>query len=169
MNGVGGLTKRDLKFIAAVLLGIYFAILCWVLFVNVGSTDREAYFTERRAHLVPFKNTGRTLSIILTNNFGAESKKGFTYLAVRNIMGNLILFAPFGLLAPLAFRKIRHTWQILLLTFCLSLGAEMVQYAFKLGVFDIDDIILNSLGAAGGFMLFKMALRSWKGLRMQPG
>lgn len=64
-------------------------------------------------------------------------------------MGNFIAFIPFGIIIPLLFRT--RFLQFVLL-FILSIGVlETLQMLSRLGSFDINDIILNTLGAVVGY------------------
>ena len=70
-----------------------------------------------------------------------------------NVVGNIVLFAPFGFFVS-DFVKAKKTHQILIVSILISLTAELIQ--FKIGrAFDIDDIILNVIGAILGFLCYK--------------
>ncbi len=74
-----------------------------------------------------------------------------TWQFVYHFVGNMIWFVPFGVLAPLVCKKINNFISI---TFCgaaLSLSIEILQFVFNSGISDIDDIIINSLGAITGY------------------
>lgn len=76
-----------------------------------------------------------------------------------NVIGNIVLFIPFGFFAS-NFIKAKKTYQILIVSTLISLTAELIQ--FKIGrAFDIDDIILNVVGAILGFICYK-GLRAFK-------
>ncbi|MFB8375361.1 VanZ family protein [Paenibacillus taichungensis] len=64
-------------------------------------------------------------------------------------MGNFVAFIPFGMVIPLLFRCgfIRF---ISLFILCITM-IETVQMISRLGAFDIDDILINTLGAAVGY------------------
>lgn len=69
-----------------------------------------------------------------------------------NIIGNFLMFLPFGFLAWI-FPKF-YDFKTLILSFLFVLIiVEALQYFTRLGVFDIDDIILNSIGMSLGFLL----------------
>jgi glycopeptide antibiotics resistance protein len=40
----------------------------------------------------------------------------------------------------------------------LSFSAELIQWVFTIGIFDVDDILYNSFGAALGFLLSKQLM-----------
>lgn len=70
-----------------------------------------------------------------------------------NVIGNIVLFLPFGFFVS-DFIKAKKTYQILIVSTLISLTAELIQ--FKIGrAFDIDDIILNVIGATIGFLCYK--------------
>lgn len=75
-----------------------------------------------------------------------------TELFYRQVIGNIILFIPFGYFATYYAKltKIRH---IFFITFVTSTTIEIVQ-RFIGRSFDVDDIILNVVGGIIGFLLF---------------
>jgi glycopeptide antibiotics resistance protein len=73
-----------------------------------------------------------------------------------NILGNVYLFIPLGLLLPLVYRKANNIWIILFLSLILSIFFEATQYALASGSSDIDDVILNTLGGISGLLLFRL-------------
>jgi glycopeptide antibiotics resistance protein len=75
-----------------------------------------------------------------------------------NTFGVLLVFIPLGLLLPAVFVNIRSLKHIILTSVCVSFFIEAIQYIAILGVFDIDDIILNTLGTVLGFLLYKVFL-----------
>lgn len=63
--------------------------------------------------------------------------------------GNFLAFIPFGIIIPLLFR---YSFRRFITFFILSITIlETLQMISRLGAFDINDIIINSLGAAVGF------------------
>ncbi|EIT84692.1 hypothetical protein A374_13410 [Fictibacillus macauensis ZFHKF-1] len=80
-------------------------------------------------------------------------------LVLKNIVGNLLLFFPFGLLLPLIFSSFQRLKTILFVGFGGSFLIEVIQYQWAKRIFDVDDIILNGLGALLGWLLV-MSIRS---------
>lgn len=75
-----------------------------------------------------------------------------------NVFGNIGLFIPIGLVWPLCFKKLDTFWKAILAGVGLTLFIEITQLPFYERCSDIDDILLNSLGAiigAGIFFIFK--------------
>ena len=95
------------------------------------------------------------------NNYGVSNfipfKEIFRYSIgsdkfIKNVMGNIVLFIPYGFLASY-FLDNKKISVISVLTIIISLTIESVQYYIG-RVFDIDDIILNLLGGIIGCLIF---------------
>lgn len=75
-----------------------------------------------------------------------------TRLFFKNVIGNIILFLPYGYFIT-RFIDSKKPIIVLLLIFISSLSIEITQ--FLIGrVFDIDDIILNIIGGLFGYLLY---------------
>lgn len=94
-------------------------------------------------------------------NYGANNfvpfKEIFRYSIgsakfIKNIIGNIVLFIPFGFFSSYYLRNKKMVTSFIL-TLITSLTIEVVQYYIG-RVFDIDDIILNIIGGISGFLLF---------------
>ena len=79
------------------------------------------------------------------------------YLAILGplllIVGNVIIFIPFGFFLPMA-SKYRSCFATLFWSFGLSLCVEIFQLLTKVGSFDVDDILLNTIGGVAGHIIF---------------
>ncbi len=76
-----------------------------------------------------------------------------------NFIGNILVLCPLGFLIPL-WRKKKTGWvRILISTFLCSFLIEILQLVTKVGVFDVDDLLLNTLGGLLGFFCYNMILR----------
>ena len=64
-----------------------------------------------------------------------------------NTLGNLGVLMPLSVLLPLLFDKQKKFKNFAVTILVIVLCVELLQFATRSGVFDIDDIILNSLGA----------------------
>ena len=71
-----------------------------------------------------------------------------------NLVGNVLVFIPYGFLLPKAYPSCGKWWR----TFYCAVGFVMCIELFQLfsafGAFDVDDIILNVLGALIGYSVF---------------
>lgn len=70
----------------------------------------------------------------------------------HNVIGNMLMFIPFGFLISY-FLKLEKPYSIIILSFITSVTIEVTQLLIG-RVFDIDDIILNVIGGFIGFLLF---------------
>lgn len=73
---------------------------------------------------------------------------------IQNIL-NIIMFMPFGFLVPLIWKPSRKLSGTVLLGFEFSLLIEFLQL-FNRRATDIDDLLMNTLGALLGFLLWKI-------------
>lgn len=67
-----------------------------------------------------------------------------------NILGNILMFIPYGFIGWL-FPKYNDLKTLLIYFLSFLIVIEALQYFTRLGVFDIDDIILNTFGVVIGF------------------
>ncbi len=70
-----------------------------------------------------------------------------------NLFGNVIIFMPFGFFMPMA-SKYRSFLVTLFGSFGLSLCVETFQFFSRVGSFDVDDLLLNTIGGVAGYLLF---------------
>ena len=70
-----------------------------------------------------------------------------------NLFGNVIIFMPFGFFMPMA-SKYRSLFSTVFYSFGLSLCVETFQLVTKVGSFDVDDLLLNTIGGLAGYILF---------------
>lgn len=78
---------------------------------------------------------------------------GITTHSVINIVGNIVMFMPIGFLIPLLLDKLNLFKNVVFFGFATSLLIELTQLFLIRGT-DIDDLILNTLGAGLGYFLF---------------
>jgi glycopeptide antibiotics resistance protein len=78
----------------------------------------------------------------------------FIYLFV----GNIIWFVPFGVLLPLITKIKISFFRMGLYGLMLSLTIEVSQFIFGTGISEIDDLILNTLGAIVGYTVYKIII-----------
>ncbi|KZE63295.1 hypothetical protein AWM68_15945 [Fictibacillus phosphorivorans] len=76
-------------------------------------------------------------------------------LILKNIIGNVVLFLPFGLFLPVINRMFSSVFLIFIISFFTSLIIEILQKQIANRIFDIDDILLNVCGALLGLFFVK--------------
>jgi len=88
-----------------------------------------------------------------------EIKRFWTYreqlgmIAYENLFGNIIIFMPFGFFMPMA-SKFKSFFLTVLYSFGLSLCVEIFQLITRVGSFDVDDLLLNTIGGMLGYIAF---------------
>jgi glycopeptide antibiotics resistance protein len=80
-------------------------------------------------------------------------------IALPNLLGNVFIFMPLGILLPLLRPSALSFWRMVLWGFCLSLALECIQLTFIIGTFDVDDVFLNTLGTVFGYACLKIVRR----------
>jgi len=89
-------------------------------------------------------------------------------IAMLNLVGNIALFVPVGFLIPLVFRRLN--WPVALLSaVAVGLSIETAQVILHVGIFDIDDVILNALGVVIGLSLAPRAALAESASAAQEG
>ena len=73
---------------------------------------------------------------------------------IPEIIMNVIVFVPVGLLLGLAFNKMKWKW-VLLFSLLLSASIEILQFVLHRGFSELDDIMHNTLGCLIGFGIYK--------------
>jgi glycopeptide antibiotics resistance protein len=143
----------------SVLIGgvvVYLLFLLCILFVQVGTNNRSTYYKTAQSNFIPFQTTYKSVKLGLNNHYGLGNTTNhyYLYLALRNIIGNILLFIPLGLIAPFLFSKLRTTRWIVLFGLTFSFCIETFQLILKIGVSDVDDLLYNTLGAILGFWIY---------------
>lgn len=87
-------------------------------------------------------NNFRLFTEIFRYRFGGR-------LFFRNIVGNVLMFVPYGFFASL-YIEIKNPIKAFIIVFIASLSIEVTQLAIG-RVFDVDDILLNVIGGMIGF------------------
>lgn len=143
-------------------------LICSIIAVQL----RAVYLYKNKKPLILYKELLYLISIIYimclfyvvtfqdvswsTSNF-TLFKEMFRYefgtkLFFHNVIGNMLMFIPFGFLISY-FLKLEKPYSIIILSFITSFTIEVTQLLIG-RVFDIDDIILNVIGGLIGFLLF---------------
>lgn len=135
-----------------VLFILYLVLLTYFLFFaeEMGrSPDVRARYSY---NLVLFKEIRRF--IVYRHILGYKA-------VILNIAGNVIAFMPFGFFLPVIWQRTKHWYTTTLLGFTVSLCIETAQLGFRVGSFDVDDLVLNTIGALAGYLVFCMLKGAW--------
>lgn len=121
------------------IINLGFIIYMMLIFRIV--TFQDVNFSS--LNLIPFKEMFRY-------SFGSK-------LFIKNVIGNMIMFIPYGFFISYILKE-KKPWNIILLSFFASFTIEITQY--RIGrVFDIDDILLNLIGGILGYIIYIMVIK----------
>ena len=126
--------KKVLK-LSHIIVFIYYVILLFNMVVFARYNSIDSY------NLIPFKS--------IVDIF----KNGTTYEVIINIFGNLLVFMPLEYFLIELF-KVKKFLINFILSFGIILLIELFQYVFKVGVLDIDDLILCTFGMMMFYIIY---------------
>lgn len=119
--------KKKVLNLSHIIVFIYYVILLFNMVVFARYNSIDSY------NLIPFKS--------IVDIF----KNGTTYEVIINIFGNLLVFMPLEYFLIELF-KVKKFSINFILSFVIILLIELFQFVFKVGVLDIDDLILCTFG-----------------------
>ena len=122
-----------MKKIRRILFSVYIVCVLWITLI-----DRE--WSSSHAMLVPFWEYANVVK-------GVE--RGFY---IKQIIGNLIMLMPLGLMLP-TLKKVSFK-QVFLIALLFSVGIETVQFITGRGLMEFDDVFNNTVGAVLGFLIY---------------
>lgn len=128
------------------LFGLYGLVLLWLLFLQRLGGGWEVWINWR-----PLRTIRGFLWVLAHDSDGASRRYAWI-----NLLGNLVLFLPWGLWLPMLREKMRKFGPFLLVTAATVLAVELTQYLTRLGVCDVDDLILNLTGAVAGWLIWHL-------------
>lgn len=138
--------KRSIVVLALI---VYVAALLYIVFLEPTRSSGEHYAPPR---WVPLKST---------YDFIIEAGHSIRYwlFFLLNLLGNIILFMPFGALTDALSGTPANKFRVII-TACFFSGCiEVLQLVFRIGVFDADDILLNTLGAYLGLCIYRFLVK----------
>ncbi|MEE1229162.1 MAG: VanZ family protein [Lachnospiraceae bacterium] len=139
--------RKRIGFVSMLLLIIYACIILYfVLFSD--RLGRVEGYQDYRYNLKIGQEIGRFIK------YRNEIAPGAFLL---NVIGNFGVFAPIGFLVPMWRTRHKTRWyQILLISFFFSLAIETAQLYTKVGVFDVDDLLMNTTGGMLGYLAYRL-------------
>lgn len=152
------------------LFGIYsFIVFCNLLFFRIISRiinykhdfnqyfyvpQKQGFFSlatwQQNSNLIPFRNTYEY--VMGADRFNVD-------IIINNTLGNVLIFIPLGIFLPILFKKYQSLNQVVVGSVIITFTIEVLQFFLQIGQFDIDDIILNTIGGAVGFIIIKQVMR----------
>lgn len=98
-------------------------------------------------------------NLIPFRSMSAQIERITQWWALKNLLGNIIPFIPFGFLLPVTYKKFSSAISVFVIGLASILVIEIFQFFTKLGSFDVDDIILNMTGIVCGYVIFLVIYR----------
>ncbi len=139
-------TKKKIRILGLILFIGYLLGLTYFLFFAEGY-GRTAAGREYSYNLVPFLEIKR---------FWYNRRVIGSFAVFINLAGNVLAFVPFGFFLPVLLPRTKGVIHMTLFTFEFSLLVETIQLVSKVGSFDVDDLILNTLGGILGYVCFEV-------------
>ena len=101
---------------------------------------------------------GRQLDLVPLHSIGAYvSQWDETTVPATQILGNVLLFLPFGLLAPARWPTLRRLLPTVGVAALIAVPIEILQFASAQGrVTSTDDVLLAIVGAAVGWLIYRV-------------
>lgn len=142
-------TKKTIRVMGVILFILYLCVLTYFLFFSE-KYGRTMTDREYRYNLVPFLEIKR---------FWNHRDLLGPVAVFTNLAGNVLAFIPFGVILPVISRRCRSVFRIMLFSFEFSFLVECIQLVTKVGTFDVDDLMLNTLGGVIGYLIFAVCNR----------
>lgn len=142
-------TKRKIRIGGACLFVLYLLLLTYFLFF-AETFGRGAAGASYRYNIEPFREIRRFWSYRETLGISA---------VWMNLVGNVLAFIPFGLFVPMIAPRLDTPLRVTLLSLEFSLAVELIQLVSKVGSFDVDDILLNTIGGILGYIIWIVSNR----------
>ena len=140
---MSGRKKKIFRAVGKVLWLLYVVFLIYFLFLAEWY-GRTGISEEYRYNLELFREIKRF--IIYREQLGA-------FAVFANLAGNILIFVPYGFFISVASRE-RGFFKTLFFSMGLSLCVEIIQLFTRVGSFDVDDILLNTIGGVFGYIIF---------------
>ena len=94
---------------------------------------------------------------------------GHTATAHAYFIENIMMFIPFGILMPIAFKKMRKGRWCVLAGFLCSCGIELSQLLTSRGYCQLDDVVTNTVGALIGWGVWRVCENLFNRLQKENG
>ena len=130
----------------------YILLMLWLLFIRYRGVEVTDYWGQLpgRVNLIPFSSIGSMLRTLWYNPYPAV-----LWTVVYNIGGNIVMFVPLGFFLRVLFPKCRRFLNCMGTVAVIMTAVELCQLFTLRGFCEIDDLMLNLLGAAMGWTAAK--------------
>lgn len=149
--------KKLIKIGLVLSFTFYVFILTILLFFGGRSHGWMAVLTfleymKYSSNFVPFKTISTYINAIFSGNMNLD-------ISLKNLFGNLLMFLPMGIYLPYFIKRLKRISSFSVTFMIILLVIKITQSISRRGSFDIDDFILNTIGALIGFGVWKKFFR----------
>lgn len=139
------------KISISTILVLYIILVIFVVFVRIPVSEYLSYWDYLKVHsnFVPFATISEYFRRLSAETINPDT-------VYRNLIGNVVLFIPLGMIFPYFVEKCRKLLPCLLYSAVTVAIVEVLQVLLRQGSCDIDDLILNVFGALIGFGIFSL-------------
>ena len=118
---------------------------------NILNWNSELFrgYMSNSFNLIPFKTIFGYITKFISGDIAP-------YIFIYNILGNAVALMPFAFFLPILFEKQKKLKNFLLTMICIVVGIELLQFITISGCCDIDDVILNVVGALVMFGILRI-------------
>lgn len=109
-------------------------------------------YIKYSSNFVPFKTINTYINALQDGTMNRD-------IPIKNLLGNFVLFLPMGIFLPILFKRLSIFKKYIITIILVLLSIEIIQVITRLGSFDIDDLLLNLLGAILGFSIYKLLVQ----------
>lgn len=150
------MTRRSSKIVAGLFLVLCLLVLGrFVLFKKSLGYYRQYFKNESmRADAIQANKASHNYTLFATIKRFYKSRHLRTEYKMDNIGGNILGFIPLGFLFPFVWHRRARALVTVLFCFLVSLSFEIIQLKTGIGIFDVDDLFLNTLGGTIGMGVF---------------
>lgn len=144
------------KKLIKILFYIYIAFL--ILFVVLkfdGSFER--IISLHNSIIENEKDGLRNINLIPFRSISPYLRNITEPYAFKNIIANILVFIPLGFFV--SNKNSKNVFKALIICLGVILSIECIQLLFKIGFFDVDDIILNFIGSLIGMGINKILIK----------
>lgn len=151
--------------VTAILFLCYGAFMIYLLFDrNPAMQEGLSYWEQVRSNcnFVPWHTVGNYWDVLTRPEYYInkwEAASIYRYqatVASINILGNIALFVPFGAFLPVLWPKLQRAWKSIPVGFLTIVLVEICQLFALRGRCDVDDVMLNMIGIAAGYGLWRL-------------
>lgn len=150
--------KELISFLFAIYIGMVVAVTLFPIPIGFPTSNEHQGLS---VNIIPFASIVKDISKI--GNAYDGDVLFMIGLIVRNVGGNILLFMPFGFLAPIIWDTFKKVKKTILLGLVISISIELLQLIESLfsgwgRITDIDDVICNVIGCIVGYFIYKITL-----------